>query len=76
MILKTGEETLAEHAQVRNRVNAKMKSTKREHWAKFTSDMDCDLHGAQRKVWKMIRNKKSVEDDSEQEKTSERVRAN
>ena len=52
------EEALAEYVQVRNEVNARIKSIKREHWAKFTSDMDYDLYGAQKKVWKMLRNRK------------------
>ena len=41
-----------------------MKSIKGEYWAKFTSDMG------------VCCSKESAEDDSEQEKTSERVRAN
>ena len=52
------QEHLHEYVAVRNRVNARIKGIKREHWIKFTSDMDHDMYGAQRKVWKMLKNRK------------------
>lgn len=39
-------------------MNARIEGIKREHWIKFTSDMDHDIYGAQRKVWKMLKNRK------------------
>jgi len=38
-------------------------SVRRDYWAKFTSDMDHHLYGAQKKVWKMLKNRKGVTKD-------------
>lgn len=46
------------YIRIRNEVNSKIKTIKREYWSKFTSDMDYDMYGAQRKVWKMLKNRK------------------
>lgn len=51
-------EKRVEYTEVRNRINARIKAIKRDYWAKFTSDMDHDLYGAQKKVWKMLKNRK------------------
>lgn len=48
----------SEYTEVRNRINARIKAIKRDYWAKFTSDMDYDLDGAEKKVWKMLKNRK------------------
>ncbi|XP_019765820.1 uncharacterized protein LOC109541399 [Dendroctonus ponderosae] len=42
----------------RNRVNSKIKEIKREYWIKFTADMEYDMYGAQRNVWKLLKNRK------------------
>ncbi|KAK9892788.1 hypothetical protein WA026_021979 [Henosepilachna vigintioctopunctata] len=34
----------------RNKANAALRAIKREHWRQFTSEMEHDLYGAQRKV--------------------------
>jgi len=39
-------------------VRNKIKAIKGDYWAKFTSDMDHDLYGAPKKVWKMLKNRK------------------
>ncbi|XP_045467858.1 craniofacial development protein 2-like [Harmonia axyridis] len=43
---------------VRNRVNEQIQAIKRSFWEKFSSDMEHDLYGAQKKVWNMLRNRK------------------
>ncbi|KAK9879678.1 hypothetical protein WA026_006739, partial [Henosepilachna vigintioctopunctata] len=35
-----------------------IRAIKREHCRQFTSEMEQNLYGAQRKVWKMLRNRK------------------
>jgi len=39
-------------------VGNRIKAIKRDYRAKFTSDMDHDLYGAEKKVWKMLENRK------------------
>jgi hypothetical protein len=51
-------EEYAKYVTVRNRVNSEIKKIKKEYWRRFTKDMEHDLYGAQRKVWKMLREKK------------------
>ncbi|XP_048516539.1 uncharacterized protein LOC125502457 [Dendroctonus ponderosae] len=51
-------EQQAEYIQTRNRVNSKIKEIKREYWIKFTADMEYDMYGAQRNVWKLLKNRK------------------
>jgi endonuclease/exonuclease/phosphatase family metal-dependent hydrolase len=46
------------YVQVRNRVNSQISRIKKNYWKKFTEDMEKDLYGAQKKVWKMLRNRK------------------
>ena len=43
---------------VRNRINSAIKMIKQGYWEKFSSDMEHDLYGAQKKVWGMLRNRK------------------
>lgn len=52
------QEMHAEYVATRNRANSRIRSIKKEHWSKFTSDMDHDIYGAQRRVWKMLKNRK------------------
>jgi hypothetical protein len=47
-----------EYITVRNRVNSEITKIKKEFWMKFTKDMEFDMYGTQRKVWKMLKNKK------------------
>lgn len=63
------QEKLTKYVETRNKVNSRIKTIKREHWAKFTSDMDHDIFGAQRKVWKMLKNRKKPVNEFIQTKT-------
>lgn len=47
-------ETREHYVRIRNRVNQEISNIKREHWERFTKDMEHDLYGSQRKVWRMI----------------------
>jgi len=46
------------YKQIRNEVNAKIKQIKKDHWTAFTKDMERDLYGTQKRVWKMLRRRK------------------
>jgi hypothetical protein len=51
-------EKRSEYGEVRNRVNATIREIKEGYWESFTADMEYDIYGAQKKVWKLIRNTK------------------
>lgn len=46
------------YVTIRNRVNAKIRKIKKEHWEKFTKDIEYDFYGSQKRVWKMLRSSK------------------
>ncbi|XP_050516391.1 uncharacterized protein LOC126891253 [Diabrotica virgifera virgifera] len=48
-----------DYVTIRNRVNQEIDNIKKEHWEKFTKDMEYDLYGSQKKVWKMITRQKT-----------------
>ncbi|KAF2878970.1 hypothetical protein ILUMI_27200 [Ignelater luminosus] len=52
-------EKYLKYVETKNRVNSRIKTTKRENWTKFTSDMNHNIYGTQRKVWKMLKNRKT-----------------
>lgn len=54
---RTPEERIR-YTDVRNRVNADIKDIKRKYWEQFSSEMEHDLYGAQRKIWGMLRNRR------------------
>lgn len=59
------------YTQVRNRVNAKIRSIKEDYWEGFTKGMERDLYGSQRKIWGMLRrNKLEIKDTVETNKIS------
>jgi len=39
-------------------VNVRIREIKEGYWESFTADMEHDIHGAQKKVWKLIRRTK------------------
>lgn len=43
------------YKRTRNEVNAEIRRLRREYWTQFTKDMEHDLYGSQRKVWKMLK---------------------
>jgi len=51
-------EQRSEYREVRNRVNARIREIKEGYWENFTADMEYDIYGAQKKVWKLIRSTK------------------
>lgn len=50
--------TYDEYRIMRNRVNGEIQAIKRSFWEKFSSDMEHDLYGGQRRIWNMLRNRK------------------
>lgn len=42
-----------------SRVNNNIQNLKKRYWEKFSSDMEHDLYGGQKKIWKMLRNRKN-----------------
>jgi ABC-type enterochelin transport system substrate-binding protein len=51
-------EQLAEYREFRNRVDLRIRQIKEGYWESFTADMEHDIYGAQKKVWKLIRKTK------------------
>lgn len=47
------------YQQERNLANQKIRELKESYWEKFTKEMESDMYGAQRKVWKMLRKQKA-----------------
>ncbi|XP_045466615.1 craniofacial development protein 2-like [Harmonia axyridis] len=48
-------EAYDEYKLVRNRVNGSIKDLKKEYWEHFSSEMENDLYGGQKKIWKVLR---------------------
>ncbi|XP_056639351.1 craniofacial development protein 2-like [Diorhabda sublineata] len=48
--------TYADYKVVRNRTNMEIQTIKRQFWEKYSSDMENDLYGGEKKIWNMIRN--------------------
>jgi len=42
----------------RNRVNEKIRRIKHQFWEKFSTDMEHDLYGDQKKIWNTLRNRR------------------
>jgi hypothetical protein len=42
------------YKEIRNRVNQSIKDLKEGYWEKFISDMEYNLHGGQKRIWKML----------------------
>jgi hypothetical protein len=51
-------EEYRKYKTVRNRVNREIDKIKKDYWQKFTTDIERDLSGAQRKIWNMLRKQK------------------
>ncbi|XP_057671969.1 uncharacterized protein LOC130903737 [Diorhabda carinulata] len=47
--------TYADYKVVRNKTNMEIQTIKRQFWEKYSSDMENDLYGGQKKIWNMIR---------------------
>ena len=47
------------YIQERNAAKMRIREIKEDFWEKFTSDMENDLYGSQKRVWKMLRNRKA-----------------
>lgn len=56
--LRSKTVTYDEYKTVRNRVNTAIQAIKRRFWGKFSSDMEHDLYGGQKRIWNMLRNRK------------------
>ena len=52
------DEQRQQYVAVRNRVNAKITQIKKDYWEKFSTDMQHDLYGGQRRIWNFIRSQK------------------
>jgi hypothetical protein len=57
-ISETSSEQRSEYREIRNRGNARIREIKEGYWESFTADMEHDIYGAQKKVWKLIRGTK------------------
>ncbi|XP_060517725.1 uncharacterized protein LOC132696713 [Cylas formicarius] len=57
-ILQSADESIGKRKDPQPNIDSRIKTIKREHWIKFASDMDHDIYGAQRKVWKILKNRK------------------
>jgi len=52
------QEARDEYISARNYTIKRIRQIKEEHWQAFTKDMEHDLYGSQKKIWKMLRNRK------------------
>ena len=43
---------------IRNKINSKIKTLKKNYWEKFSNDMQHDFYGTQKKIWNILRNQK------------------
>lgn len=43
------------YTEIRNRVNKRIREIKKEHWENFSREMENDLYGTQKRIWKMLR---------------------
>lgn len=50
---RSGTTTCNQYKCVRNRVNAEIQLIKREFWERFSSELEHDLYGGQKRVWNM-----------------------
>ena len=57
-ITKPSDEQRREYKEVQNRVNLKIRELKAGYWERFIADMEHDIYGAQKKIWKLIRRTK------------------
>jgi len=57
-ISESSIEQRSEYREVRNRVNARIREIKEGYWESFIADMEHDIYGAHKKVWKLIRRTK------------------
>lgn len=48
----------------RNFVNRRIRQIEEEYWEAFTKDMERTLYGSQKKVWRMLRNRKCEINDT------------
>lgn len=55
--MKTTEE-YEKYKMTRNKVNDAIKEMKKAYWEKFSTDMEHDLYGGQKKIWNTLRNRK------------------
>lgn len=56
-------EEMQKYKTTRNRVNIEVKRIKNEYWESYTADMEHDMYGAQKKIWRTIRQKKQEVDE-------------
>jgi len=45
---------------IRNRVNEEIRRMKYQFWEKFSTDMEHNLYGGQKKIWNTLRNRRRV----------------
>jgi len=50
-------EEMQKYKTTRNRMNIEVKRIKNEYWESYTADMEHDMYGAQKKIWRTIRQK-------------------
>ncbi|XP_072765165.1 uncharacterized protein [Anoplolepis gracilipes] len=57
---RSGNTGYDSYKTTRNRVNEEIRKIKHQFWEKYSIDMEHDLYGGQKKVWKTLRNRKRV----------------
>lgn len=60
----------AKYRDVRNRVSGRIREIKRGYWEDFSREMENDLYGTQKRIWKMLRASKRKINETVQIKTS------
>lgn len=57
-------ETYQNYVTVRNRVNSRIREIKNEYWRRFSVDMEHDMYGSQKRIWKLLRGLKKSTNES------------
>ncbi|XP_030750802.1 uncharacterized protein LOC115878433 [Sitophilus oryzae] len=57
------------YTEIRNRTNHRVRDIKEEYWQRFRSEMEADMYGAQKRIWKMLRGLKRETNETIQQRT-------
>lgn len=46
------------YKEIRNKVNNRVREIKEDYWQRFSNEMQADMYGAQKRIWKLLRGMK------------------
>ncbi|XP_030753808.1 uncharacterized protein LOC115880664 [Sitophilus oryzae] len=57
------------YTEIRNWTNNRVREIKEEYWQRFSSEMEADMYGTQKRIWKMLRSLKRETNETIQLRT-------